>query len=182
MFEGIKKYFRDIREIERYKSESYNAGYDDATAEAVRHITKLTDQMGELTDRYTASEKRTRTVSDERIKDLEDLHTRQCDECRRNLEDERQRLRRRQSVLAEKIDVVDDLMSRLMNHAGVIVNEHDSILRSSGRIVAHRDVLLQFQQEASTIMRDAKPLLSLEITDSSEDKVVDIHEINSKSG
>ena len=56
------------------------------------------------------------------------------------------------------------------NLANNIIDEHDVLLRSSSRLVASRNVLLDFKKRVDEIMEAAVPLLSIELYDGSEDK------------
>lgn len=173
----FRKWRQTMDKIEVYRAEAYAKGCDETAGKFIEQQQRLTEKIQKLSDRHASEENRMRIASDKRIADVEAIHEIKCTECRSNMEEERQRLRRRQAMLADKMARVDELIIKLLQHANVIVDEHDAILRSSGRIVSHRNVLIAFKKEVGGIMEEAAPLLSLELTDTQSNKAVDIDEI-----
>ncbi len=174
MFEKIKKYFEKIKEIEAIKVQYYAKGQEEAAARFLSQQKSMTHKIEELTRQNNETEFRVRTAADERIKRTEKLHDEKCTACRQNLEDERQRLIRRQNLLAKKTSEFEDVWMSMYTHANMIIEEHDNLLRSSGRLVASRNVLSGFKRRVDEIMEEAAPLLSIELTDSAHDKQIDL--------
>jgi hypothetical protein len=112
-------------------------------------------------------------AADQRIERMDQLHETKCTSCRANLEAERQRLLRRQNQLARKISEFEEVWLNMYQHANSIIDEHDILLRSSGRLVASRNVLLGFKKKVDQIIQESAPLLSIELHDSSSDKLAD---------
>jgi hypothetical protein len=163
---GIFKKFhlwRQDKERQRVKvAEAYARGCDETAASFIEQQQKMTNKIKDLSDQNIEMESALRKQADDRIKNLEKMHAIQCKDCRNNLEAERQRMVRQQGALADKMAKVDELVIRLMQHANVIIDEHDNILRSSGRIVSHRNVLTDFKREADSIMIESIPLLEID--------------------
>ena len=174
MFESIKKYFEDIKQIDAIKAQYYAKGQDDASSRFLSQQKSMTHKIEELTKQNNDTERRVREAADDRIKRMEELNSAKCTACRQNLEDERQRLLKRQNQLAKRMSEFEDVWMTMYTHANTIIDEHSVLLRSSGRLVASRDVLLGFKRQVDEIMRDSVPLLSIEMHDSSEDKRIDL--------
>jgi hypothetical protein len=174
MFNGIQKYFRNVEELESIRVQAYSQGQEDAASRFMAQQKAMTNKIEELSAQNISTEKRLRVSADSRINTLESLHDAKCNSCRRNLEEERQRLLRRQSQLAEKIAKFDEVWMNLYQHATSIIDEHDVLIRSSGRLVASRNILLDFRRQVDTIMEEAAPLLSIELHDSAADKNIDL--------
>jgi len=174
MFEGIKKYFEGLKHVEAIKAQYYSKGQEDASTRFITQQKKMTAKIEELTEQNISIERRLRTAADQRIERMEQLHEAKCGSCRTNLEAERQRLLRRQNQLARKISEFEEVWMNMYQHANTIIDEHDILLRSSGRLVASRNVLVGFKQKVDQIMQESAPLLSIELQDSSTDKNVDI--------
>jgi hypothetical protein len=134
----------------------------------------MTTKIEELTKQNNDTERRVRTAADDRINRLEKMHDEKCNSCRQTLEEERQRLVKRQNLLAKKMSNFDDVWVSMYQHANMIVEEHSVLLRSSGRLVASRDVLLGFKAQVDEILKEAAPLLSIELIDSSANKRIDL--------
>lgn len=177
MFYKVKKYFENIREIDAIKAQYYAKGQEDASSRFLSQQKNMTRKIEELTKQNNDMEFRIRNSADERIKRMEKMHDEKCTACRQNLEDERQRLLKRQNQLAKRMSEFENVWMTMYNHAKI--DEHSVLLRSSGRLVVSRDVLLGFKQQVDEIMRDSIPLLSIEMHDSSEDKRIDIVETQS---
>ena len=174
MFENIKKYFENIREIDAIKAQCYARGQEDASARFISQQKSMTTKIEELTRQNNDTERRVRNAADDRIKRLEKMHDEKCNSCRQTLEEERQRLVKRQNLLSKKMSNFDDVWMSMYTHANMIIEEHDTLLRSSGRLVASRNVLSGFKTQVDEIMKESAPLLSIELTDSSEDKKIDL--------
>jgi hypothetical protein len=174
MFEKIKKYFERVEEIEAIKVQEYAKGQDEASSRFLTQMKNMTHKIEELTKQNNETEFRVRTAADERIKRIEKLHDEKCTACRQNLEDERQRLIKRQNLLAKKTSEFEDVWMSMYTHANMIIEEHDNLLRSSGRLVASRNILSGFKRRVDEIMEEAAPLLSIELTDSAHDKQIDL--------
>jgi hypothetical protein len=174
MFEKIKKYFERVEEIEAIKVQEYAKGQDEASSRFLTQMKSMTHKIEELTKQNNETEFRVRTAADERIKRIEKLHDEKCTACRQNLEDERQRLIKRQNLLAKKTSEFEDVWMSMYTHANMIIEEHDNLLRSSGRLVASRNILSGFKRRVDEIMEEAAPLLSIELTDSTHDKQIDL--------
>jgi hypothetical protein len=168
-----RKHSQEVERIEMYKTQEYARGCDETAGKFKKQVDSLTSKIEELIQQNIESEKRIRGLADSRISHIEHTNELKCRACRVNLEDERQRLRRRQGLLAEKISKFDEVWMNLYQHANTIVEEHDSILRASGRIVASRNILLDFRKQVDIIMTESAPLLSVEMGDSKEDKQID---------
>jgi len=173
MFEKIKQYFEQVKEINSIKAQFYAKGQEDASTRFLSQQKSMTTKIEELTKQNNDMELRIRNSADERIKRMEKMHDDKCNSCRQNLEDERQRLLKRQNQLAKRMSEFENVWMTMYTHANTIIDEHSNLLRSSGRLVASRDVLLGFKRQIDGIMRESVPLLSVEMHDSSEDKQID---------
>lgn len=173
MFDGIRKYFENIKHIEAIKAQYYSKGQEDASTRFIAQQKNMTKKIEELTEQNISVEKRLRVSADERVERMEKLHNAKCTSCRKNLEDERQRLLKRQNALAKKIAEFEEVWMSMYQHANTIIDEHDILLRSSGRLVASRNILVGFKKQVDAIMEESAPLLSMELQDSSEDKLID---------
>ena len=171
--EKIKKYFENIKDIEMIKAEYRARGQEEATARFITQQKKMTDKIEELTEQNIAIERRLRNAADQRVERMEQLHNEKCTSCRHNLEEERQRLQKRQSQLAKKINEFEDVWIGMYQHANTIIDEHDTLIRSSGRLIGSRNVLDGFRKRFDNIIEQSVPLLSVELQDSSRDKTVD---------
>jgi len=174
MFERITKYFEGLKHVAAVKAQYYSKGQEDASSRFIIQQKNMTKKIEELTEQNIAIERRLRTSADQRIERMEQLHETRCSSCRTNLEAERQRLLRRQNQLARKIAEFEEVWLNMYQHANTIIDEHDILLRSSGRLVASRNVLLGFKKKVDQIMQESAPLLSIELHDSSTDKLVDL--------
>jgi hypothetical protein len=174
MFERITRYFEGLKHVEAIKAQYYSKGQEDASSRFIIQQKNVTKKIEELTSQNIAIERRLRTAADQRIERMEQLHETKCSACRTNLEAERQRLLRRQNQLARKISEFEEVWMSMYQHANTIIDEHDILLRSSGRLVASRNVLLGFKKKVDNIMQESAPLLSIELHDSSTDKMGDL--------
>ena len=174
MFERITRYFEGLKHVEAVKAQYYSKGQEDASSRFIIQQKNMTKKIEELTEQNIAIERRLRTAADQRIERMEQLHETKCSACRTNLEAERQRLLRRQNQLARKISEFEEVWMSMYQHANTIIDEHDILLRSSGRLVASRNVLLGFKKKVDNIMQESAPLLSIELHDSSADKMGDL--------
>lgn len=174
MFDNIRRYFEGLRHVEAVKAQYYSKGQEDASSRFIIQQKNMTKKIEELIEQNIAIERRLRTAADQRIERMEQLHETRCSACRTNLEAERQRLLRRQNQLARKISEFEEVWLNMYQHANTIIDEHDILLRSSGRLVASRNVLLGFKKKVDQIMQESAPLLSIELHDSSVDKVGDV--------
>ena len=170
IFNKIKKHFEKIDQIEAIKAEYLAKGREEVTARFLAQQKKMTNKIEELTTQNIEVERRLRNAADQRIERMEKLHDEKCNSCRENLEAERQRLLRRQRSLAKKISEFEEVWLNMYQHATTIIDEHDVLLRSSGRLVSSRNILLCFRKQVDEIMEQSAPLLSIELQDSSEDK------------
>jgi len=174
MFERITRYFEGLKHVEAVKAQYYSKGQEDASSRFIIQQKNMTKKIEELTEQNIAIERRLRTAADQRIERMEQLHETKCSACRTNLEAERQRLLRRQNQLARKISEFEEVWMSMYQHANTIIDEHDILLRSSGRLVASRNVLLGFKKKVDNIRQESAPLLSIELHDSSADKMGDL--------
>lgn len=173
MFESIKKHFENIKHIEAIKAQYYSKGSEEASTRFLTQQKNMTKKIEELTEQNIAIEQRLRVNADKRVNRMEELHNAKCTSCRKNLEDERQRLIKRQNAIAKKISEFEEVWMSMYQHANTIIDEHDILLRSSGRLVASRNVLVGFKKRVDEIIEESAPLLSVELLDSSEDKNID---------
>ncbi len=170
IFEPLKKYLNEIRDIESIRAQAYAQGQENASVRFINQQRSMTNKIQELTNQNIAIERRLRESADQRVDTLDRMQREKCNSCRQNLEDERQRLIKRQGLLASKISKFDEVWMKMYQHANNIVDEHDVLLRASGRLVASRNVLLDFKKRIDEVMEDALPLLSIELHDGSETK------------
>ena len=183
-FTSFVKWTQDIEQIETYKAEAYTAGADSAAAKFMTQHEKLIKKIGLLTQQNIDNEERIRKQADERVKRIEKSFEDNLEKTEQSLKDsldvyrgqveeERQRLRRRSNTLGDKIDKINELITRMLQHSTLIIDEQDGILKSAGRIKAHRNVLLNFEVEVKEVMQESAPLLSIEMNDGTEDKTGD---------
>ena len=173
MFSKIRQYFDGLKYVEAIKAQYYSKGQEEASARFIVQQKNMTKTIEELSAQNTMIERKLRQAADERIDKMEQLHNAKCNSCRRNLEDERQRLLKRQNQLAKKISEFEEVWLTMYQHANTIIDEHDLLLRSCGRLVASRNILIDFKKRVDLIMEESAPLLSMELQDSSEDKNID---------
>ena len=147
MLERIKEFFNGIKHIEVIKAQYYARGQEDAATRFLTHQKALVKKIEELTEQNSSMERRIRSMADQRIERMERLHEEKCNACRKNLEDERQRLIRRQNLLSKKMAEFEEVWMSMYQHANTIIDEHDILLRSSGRLVASRNILLGFKKQ-----------------------------------
>ena len=179
LIKTVKKYLNEKRDIESIRVQAYAQGQETAAARFMSQQKSMTDKIQELTNQNIAIEKRIRESADMRIDTLEILHREKCTSCSKNVEEERQRLMKRQGLLADKISKFDEVWMKMYQHANNIIDEHDMLLRSSGRVVASRNILLTFKKRIDEVMEESMPLLSIEMHDGLEDKNLNRpHEVN----
>ena len=82
-------------------------------------------------------------------------------------ESERERLRNTQNTLLDLLQRFNMVFMKVFKHTNLVGDEHDTILKSSSRIKASRDILLQIRSEADDIIKKALPLLSITTTEGS---------------
>lgn len=170
LFEPIKKYLNEIRDIESIRAQAYAQGQETASARFMSQQMSMTNKIQELTNQNIAIEKRIRESADLRVDTMEKMHREKCTSCSKNVEEERQRLIKRQGLLANKIAKFDEIWMKMYQHANNIIDEHDVLLRSSSRLVASRNILLTFKKRIDEVMEESMPLLSIELHDGLEDK------------
>ena len=177
----FKKFLNEKRDIESIRAQAYAQGQETASARFISQQNSMTNKIQDLTNQNIAIEKRIRESADSRIDTLEGLHREKCNSCTKNVEEERQRLMRRQGLLADKIAKFDEVWMKMYQHANNIIDEHDMLLRSSSRLVASRNILLTFKKRIDEVMEESMPLLSIEMHDGLEDKNLSrSHEVNLK--
>jgi hypothetical protein len=171
---GPFRKWKHIKYIEQYKAQEYIRGCDDTTGNFLKQMKSVQKKIDDLSIKNIEDETRFRNAADKRVERHEEAHNVKCKICRESLEESRQRLVRRQQQLAEKMSKLDQVWLKMYQHAAILIEEHDTILRSSSRITSARNVLVGFKKDIDIIMEEAAPLLSMELSDSSEDKKAEI--------
>lgn len=171
----IKKTKDKIREHIKRRSdakiarvEGYAQGTEDASKELMRQVRALNTRIGELTQENLLIEERLRNHYNERTDILESRHTEKCKKCMLITEAERERLRKNQNMILDLIQKFNIVFMKVFKHANLVVDEHDNIIKSSGRVKASRDILLGIKSEADKIIQKVLPLTSTNITEDSQ--------------
>lgn len=165
-----RKHSQTIDRIEMYKAQEYARGCDETSDKFKKQVTSMTNKIQELAQQNIDAEARMRDSSDKRINHYERLQEQRCEKCRESLEAERLRLTRRQTMLADKLGLVDDILSRLSKHAAMVFDGCNTILKESGRLQSHMNIIECFQMEMKALVESSAPLLSYDMTDLKEDK------------
>jgi chromosome segregation ATPase len=165
-----RKHSQSIEKIEMYKAQEYARGCDETADKFKKQVTSMTNKIQELAQQNIETEARMRDRSDKRVEHFERLQEQRCEKCREGLEAERVRLTRRQAMLATKLENVDDLLVRLSKHAEAIFDGYGTILKASGRVQSHMDVLERFKVEMDGLIDSSALLLSYDMSDLKEDK------------
>ena len=96
---------------------------------------------------------------------LQESMLEKCKNCMISTEAERDRLRRRQSLISDLIEKLSIVFTKLSKHEDLVLDAQESILRNAGRVRSSRDVLLQIREEFDTIVRESIPLLTIEMSE-----------------
>ena len=168
--ETWRKYSQSIEKIEMYKAQEYARGCDETSNKFKKQVTSMTDKIQELAQQNIEAEARMRSTSDKRIQHFERLQEQRCEKCRDTLEAERVRLTRRQAMLASKLEVADDILSRLSKHVSMVSDGCSTMLKESGRLQSLMNALDHFQIEMEGLVESSAPLLSYDMADLKEDK------------
>jgi len=175
--EGVSNYFRKKQDAELARAEGFASGTTVASTEFTSKIKNLTHSIAELTEENIVMEKKLRTVYDERVDVLDTRYTKKCDDCMRATDRERKRLRKNQNAILDLIQNFNIVYMKLFKHASFIMDEHDNIIKSSGRVKASRDTLTVIRKEANSLIQTALPLLGIDVTEKMENKLLQHDEI-----
>jgi len=170
IFNSIKKFFDEKKDIASIRAQAYAQGQEAASVRFISQHRSMTSKIQDLTNQNIAIEKRLRESADQRIDTLEKMQQEKCKACRQTLEEERQRLMKRQNILANKITKFDEVWMKMYQHINNIIDEHDTLLRASSHIAASRNVLVDFKKRVDAVIEGALPLLSIELHDGLEKK------------
>lgn len=151
-------------------AEGYAKGVDEATITMTNQLNALTNRMSELSQENLNMEEKLRGTYDERLGIIDRRYTDKCKECMKTTESERERLRKTQNMMLDLIQKFNIVFMKVFKHANLVVDEHDTIIKSSGRVKASRDILLSIKTEADEIIKKALPLVGIQITELSKDK------------
>lgn len=130
------------------------------------HITEIEKIHNEHADEL----KKVREQHSITIKELENAHDTQCKFCRASMESERMRFKSRQMFLAEIINKVELLWQKMRQHSGDQVKLAESIVTASAQLASSKTEYVMFGNELDKIMKEAQPLLNMELQDGSVDK------------
>jgi len=166
--EKIHLHFLLKKDTSLARVEGYSRGVDDTTASLSKKITNLTKRIGELTEENLRMEEKLRSVYAERNDILEARRTKQCKECMSVTERERERLRTNQNLILDLIQKFNVVFMKIYKHANLVVDEHDTIIKSSGRVKASKDILLTIKVEADELIKKILPLTDIRLTEADD--------------
>lgn len=170
--ENFSSYIRKKQDVELARSEGFAAGSSSAAKEFIPKIKEQTQCISELTKENLEMEEKLRKLYNERVEVLDNRYTKKCEDCMRFTDKERERLRKDQNSILDLIQNFNMIYMKLFKHASLIIDEHDNIIKSSGRVKASRDTLTSIRTEANNIIQKALPLVGIEITEKFENKLL----------
>jgi len=180
----IISYRRRVVDATLARAEGYAGGIEVATTQLTSKIQKLTESLNEqasdnlrmgdkLRREHEHREDKLRISYEERVDILEKRHTKNCKECMETTEMERERLRNNQNSLLNLIQSINMTYMKLFKHSSLIADEHDSIIKSSGRVKASRDMLLMIRKEIDDLVKKALPTLDITETETGQPLSID---------
>lgn len=149
------------------RAEGYAQGCEDASNELMRQVKSLNATITQLTDDNLKIEERLRHHYEDRTTILENRYTDKCKKCMLTTEAERERLRKNQNLILDLIQKFNVVFMKVFKHASLVVDEHDNIIKSSGRVKSSRDILMGIKAEADKIIQKVLPLTSISLTETS---------------
>ena len=161
----IKNYFKRVLDAKLARAEGYADGVNESTKRLAPKLNAMTERIGVLSSENLNMEAKLRKIYDERIAILESRQTKNCKDCMGLTESERERLRNTQNILLDVIQRFNIVFMKVFTHTNLVGDEHDSIIKSSARIKASRDILLQIKTEADEIIKKSLPMLSITTTE-----------------
>jgi len=161
----IKKYFQTIEEIEALKMAAYGKGCDETSQKLSRTIQSLTSRIEELTKESLAREKNIQTAYTSKVDLLQDSQLEKCKNCMLTTEAERDRLRKRQNLIADLIERLTIVFTKLSKHEDLVLDAQENILRNAGRVRNSKEVLLKIREEFDILVKEAIPLLAIEMSE-----------------
>jgi hypothetical protein len=161
----IRNYIRRVMDVRLSRAKGYADGVNESTRKLAPKLNEMTERIGVLSRENLNMEANLRKIYDERIAILESRQTKNCRDCMGITESERNRLRNTQNMLLDTIQRFNIVFMRVFTHTNLVGDEHDIIIKSSARIKASRDILLQIKTEADEIIKKSFPMLSVTMTE-----------------
>lgn len=165
----ISKYFQTIEEIEALKTKAYAQGCDETSQKLAKTIQSLTDRIEQLSKASLESEKNLRKAYEEKVALLQDSQLEKCRNCMASTEAERERLRKRQNLIADLIERLSIVFTKLSKHEDLVLDAQENILRNASRVRSSREVLLKIKEEFDVLVKESIPLLSIEMSEAPVD-------------
>jgi len=171
----IKNYFVKINNSKLSWTEGYSVGVDETTRILKEQINSLTERMNLLVNENLSMEEKLRATYNERLATLDNQYTENCKKCIEMTNLERDRMRNNQNIILDLIHNFNLIYMKVFKHANLVIDEHDTIIKASGRIKASRDILTGIRQEADEIIKRALPYVGIEGDDTKMlDNVINI--------
>jgi hypothetical protein len=158
----IQNYFIKIDNAKLSWTEGYGTGVEETTRILKDQINSLTERMTSLTNENLAMEEKLRVTYNDRLATLDGQYTENCKKCMEMTNQERERMRQNQNIILDLIHTFNLIYMKVFKHASLVIDEHDTIIKASGRIKASRDILTGIRQEADEIIKKALPYVGIE--------------------
>ena len=160
------------------KAEGYSQGSEDVSNELMRQIKALNARISQLNTENLDMEEDLRQHYGERTNLLESRYTDKCKKCMITTEAERERLRKNQNMILDLIQKFNVVFMKVFKHTSLVVDEHDNIIKSSGRVKTSRDILMGIKAEADKIIQKVLPLTSIARTEDVFQPEVEIQQLS----
>lgn len=183
--DNVRKRRKRREDVKLARTEGYAEGCEDTTNELMRQIKALNNSVTHLTEENLRIEEHLRQHYEDRTNILENRYTDKCKKCMLATEAERERLRKNQNLILDLIQKFNVVFMKVFKHANLVVDEHDNIIKSSGRVKSSREILVGIKTEADKIIQKVLPLTSISLTENcvlnEEEIQTTIHSLVDKS-
>ena len=169
----IRRRSRQRLDAKAARAEGYSQGSEDTSNELMRQIRSQNSRITHLTAENLKIEENLRLHYEERTNLLETRYTEKCNQCMTTTDAERERLRKNQNMILDLIQTFNVVFVKVYKHTNLITDEHDNIIKSSGRVKASRETLLCIKNEADKIMQKVEPLVSIHLTENDQEHSVE---------
>jgi hypothetical protein len=161
----VRKYLQNIKEIEKEKAAEYARGCQETSARLSASITLMNNRLDELTKASLSREKDIQAAYDSKVELLQANQLEKCSNCMATTEAQRERLRKAQNGTLDLMEKLNHIFLRLFQHADLVIDAQDDILRKAGLIKTSREILVGIKKEFDTVKKDGTPLLAIDITE-----------------